>query len=119
MACCFPAPSQTARQDGNPCRAAWCEGGPCLRKAKGAPAVRVLRLRSAQDDNRSWGWVVAFPPFRKLRDRMGHPFRAARREKQIFHFVQDDKLWRAGLLLSILWLSLHCVQGSLRMTNYL
>jgi len=37
--------------------------GPCLRKAKGAPAVRVLRLRAYGASLRMTavlGWVVAF-----------------------------------------------------------
>ena len=32
-----------------------------------------------------------FPPFRKVRERMGHPFRADIREKQILRYAQDDK----------------------------
>src|SRR5580698_8755626 len=47
MACCFPPCRKLRDRMGHPFRAARREGGPCLRKAKGAPAVRVLRLRYA------------------------------------------------------------------------
>jgi hypothetical protein len=56
-------------QNGAPFFCGSTPDGPCLCLA---PSVRVLRLAAlAQDDG---GWSIAFPPFRKVRERMGHPF---------------------------------------------
>src|SRR5579862_3995093 len=45
------------------------------------------------------GWIAslvrvrAFPPYRKVRDRVGHPFFALEsEEKQILRFAQDDNV---------------------------
>jgi hypothetical protein len=37
----------------------------------------------------------ALPPYRKVRDRMGHPFSCYRKEKQILRYAQDDNLPRS------------------------
>src|ERR1700727_375968 len=44
---CFPTLSQSVRKDGHPFSCCSARRRSCLRKAKGAPAVRVLRLRYA------------------------------------------------------------------------
>jgi hypothetical protein len=87
----FPPFRKLRERMGHPFRAARREDV-CLARARQKAHLRCGSFDCAQDDNRSWGRVIAFPPFRKLRDRTGHPFRAARPERQILRCAKDDSL---------------------------